>query len=63
MVYLLNDFRQLEAHAVNYAVTDCDGCIDTKLSSICIHTARLRQGGNEAVVFLDAVVGKESKTE
>ena len=25
MVYLLNNFRQLEAHALNFVVTDCGG--------------------------------------
>ena len=57
----LNDLCQLEAHAMNFAVTDYDGFIDTKLSSIEIHTARSSQGGKVAVVYRDAVVKKREQ--
>ena len=31
---VLNDFRQIGAHALKCAVIDCDGYFETKLSSI-----------------------------
>ena len=60
---LVNDFRQLEAHALNCAVILCVGYIETKLSSIGRHTARSRQGGKGCVVYRDVADGREIKTE
>ena len=42
---LVKDFLHLGAHALNCPVIVCDGHIETKLSSIGRHTARLCQGG------------------